>query len=288
MPELNITPRTGFRRDSAREILLGPGAIILNYALPDERLLGATRGGCSFNPGVTFRDIEADKAYGQVRGLRVVEDIQPTITAQLLELGADNFHRAVPGMRIAETAGLQLVEGEEVGAGDDEQVVFELDNANVEYLRVFVDGDEVFDFIVRTPDHEDNSGTVDEIVFDEAPATADAITATYVHDDLDGTPKTHSRLRFAHIDDSDYLQNVALVGTALGYDEPFIGIIKNAVGQGGIELSLENRNEGVIEVTFAGMFTGAQLEQLTLGNTTLDAIAPFEMRWPLRTGAAAS
>ncbi len=133
-----------------------------------------------------------------VQGLRVVDDIVPTITANLMEWNGENFMRALPGL-------------------------------------------------VKVPE-----------------ATGD----------------THDVYRIGNVVGGNYVTNVAIVGTALGYGLPFIGLIYNAIGGGEIEISLENKGESVAAVTFTGTFLAADLEALTAGTTTLQEVAPFEIRFP--------
>lgn len=279
------SPLSGFRADSYKNIIVGPGAVVLNYGTVNERLLGATRGGNQFNPGITYRDIEADKAYGMVRGLRLIDDIQPQIVSNLLELSPENLKVAIPGLRtVAGTAGSAIVPAEVVGAGDNTETEFLLDQAavNVGTLRVYVGGvlqvrGTDYDFFkVGAVGHP--GGATDAIVFSAPPASSEVITASYSY--ASGTISDHEVLRIGEVIDSDYLENVAILGTALGYNEPFIGIIRNVLSNGGIEISLENKNEGVVEVTFTGMFTGQGLEDMVLGGADLEDVAPFEMRFP--------
>lgn len=54
--------------------------------------------------------------------------------------------------------------------------------------------------------------------------------------------------------DSDYIQNVALVGRVQGSEEPIIIIIWDALADGGLELATEDGDEGSIEVQFTAHF----------------------------------
>lgn len=70
------------------------------------------------------------------------------------------------------------------------------------------------------------------------------------------------------IDEEDYLKNVAFVGQTKDSREVII-ILKNALGDGSIELSLEDKDEVVPEVQFTGHFDLDDLES-----------EPWEIRWP--------
>lgn len=203
---------SGFRATSAENLILGPGLVYVNYGEVTERILGMTNGGNSFNPGITFRDIESDRQFMGVRGLRVIDEINPTITTNLMELDVANLKVIVPGLV-------------------------------------------------------------------EVPFTAEETSATT------GDPSltAYTRLRMGELADSHYFINVALAATHLGTGLPVICILKNAIANGEIEISLENKSEATTEVTFTGMFTPVGLEGLALGSAQLEDIAPFELRWPAGT-----
>src|SRR5690625_6177012 len=171
--------RSGFRADSYKKIVVGPGAVMLNYGLPGERLLGATRGGNTFNPGVTYRDIEADKAYGMVKGLRLIDDIQPQIVSNLLELGADNLKIAIPGLRTYAGSGTASVVAFYAGSGDGTEVEFGLGHPDVvpTTVRVYVNSVLVpaGDYVVRNPGDVGHSGGANaEIEFSTAVPNGEA------------------------------------------------------------------------------------------------------------------
>lgn len=89
--------RSGARADSGKYIWVDAGAVYLNYGLPGERLLGATRDGNSFTPGRTIREIPVDGALGPVKGFRRRERVAPQITCNLLELTVENLLHAIAG-----------------------------------------------------------------------------------------------------------------------------------------------------------------------------------------------
>ena len=71
------------------------------------------------------------------------------------------------------------------------------------------------------------------------------------------------------ISDNDYIDNVAIIGTLSGSDEPIICIVKNALADDGFELSMADRDDVVQAVTFSGHFDPSSLET-----------APYEIRYP--------
>lgn len=73
----------------------------------------------------------------------------------------------------------------------------------------------------------------------------------------------------AYVADSDYLENVALVGDLQGSSNPFICIIKNALADGNLEINTSDEDEASIELQFTAHFDPSAI-------TT----SPWEIRIP--------
>ena len=73
---------------------------------------------------------------------------------------------------------------------------------------------------------------------------------------------------------SDYVDNIALVGTMSGTDTPIILIVKNAIADNEITLDTSDRDETTLEVVFTGHFDPDDLDD-----------EPWEIRYP--NGSAA-
>lgn len=87
----------------------------------------------------------------------------------------------------------------------------------------------------------------------------------------DETAATHdliTRNRQLNID-TDYIQNIALVGKVKGTDQPAVFIIENGLQDENIELGTEDREEAVLEVTFTGHFDPETMDQ-----------EPWRILWP--------
>jgi len=67
--------------------------------------LGGTRGGNSFNPNRTIRQMPVDGAIGPVKGFNRRQSSAPVLTVNLLEITPENLERALAGANVA-TAGL--------------------------------------------------------------------------------------------------------------------------------------------------------------------------------------
>lgn len=63
-----------------------------------------------------------------------------------------------------------------------------------------------------------------------------------------------------YLEDSDYIDNIAVVGTLSGTDEPVIIILDNAISTSGLELSTEDNGEAVIEQTYEAHSSAEQLD----------------------------
>ena len=92
-----MTVKTGISSNTPDRIIIDAGAVYLNYGLGSERLLGATRGGNEFNLNRTSRNIEIDGLKGAVKGLKRIVEVNPQITANLLELSVENLIAAIGG-----------------------------------------------------------------------------------------------------------------------------------------------------------------------------------------------
>ncbi|MBA7569923.1 hypothetical protein ES708_11665 [subsurface metagenome] len=137
----------GVSETSANKILIDAGAIYFGFKDADNpgTLLGATRGGNSFELARTIRRMEADGAKGPVKGLRRIEEVAATIKANMLELTAENLRRAIAGAIY--TAGVTTITAEANGVGDAEpdplklfQLGMLLDDCEAAWDEVSIDG----------------------------------------------------------------------------------------------------------------------------------------------------
>lgn len=66
------------------------------------------------------------------------------------------------------------------------------------------------------------------------------------------------------IEDSDYLDNIALVATLTGSDKPVIFILDNALCTSGLELSTKDDAEATVKLVFEAHANAEQLQDRTL------------------------
>jgi len=134
--------KSGLNADTPGRIFVDAGAVYLNYGLPGERLLGATRGGNEFNLNREIRDIEVDGVRGSVKGLRRRTICRPQITCNLIELSLDNLLKAIAGANSAETKATAVVGAEYLGVGSAAIDEFTVDHYPVvaKSEKVYIDG----------------------------------------------------------------------------------------------------------------------------------------------------
>lgn len=71
------------------------------------------------------------------------------------------------------------------------------------------------------------------------------------------------------IEDNDYIENIAWIGTISGSNEPVIIIVKNALSTDGLKLATKDNNQATVATTFYGHYTQDDLET-----------PPFEILYP--------
>ncbi|MCL1949756.1 MAG: hypothetical protein FWF59_08495 [Turicibacter sp.] len=71
------------------------------------------------------------------------------------------------------------------------------------------------------------------------------------------------------IEDSDYLQNIAYVGSVAGSDRPIIVILHNAICTSGLELENTDGEKGTVEMVFEGRVDAENVENQALPVTIL-------------------
>jgi len=125
-----MTVKTGITSSTPDKIIIDAGAVYLDYGLSTQTLLGATRGGNEFNLNRVTKNIEADGLKGAVKGMKRVTEVNPQITANLLELSVKNLIAAIAGANQSDRASIN-VEHVGVGAAAGATKKFSLDQDNV-------------------------------------------------------------------------------------------------------------------------------------------------------------
>ena len=171
----------GVSSASVQNFVIDAGAVYVNLGEPEERLLGATRGGNSFEIEHDIKLVEIDGVRGPSMGARRVVESNARIVANLLEITTENLLLAIAG--------------------------------------------------ADATDYTDTS-------IEPAPLEP-----------------THDMIRRTrNISDIDFIKNIAIVGRVSGSEENIICMVYNALSDEGFSLGLEDREEGVLEVTFTAHY----------------------------------
>ena len=94
-----------FSSEIVNNIILDAGAIYLNTKFENDEFvsgtpLGATQGGSELILESEIRDIPVDGAKGSVKGMNVLESVNPKLKVNLLEITAQNLAMAIAGSNL--------------------------------------------------------------------------------------------------------------------------------------------------------------------------------------------
>lgn len=91
-----------------------------------------------------------------------------------------------------------------------------------------------------------------------------------------GTPSGYNKITANNeIKLTDYLSNITWIGKLSGSDTPVIIVVKNALCTNGLSLTMADKAEGVIALTFTGHYDPSELDS-----------PPFEIYYPEVGGGA--
>jgi len=242
--------KSGVTTDSADRLLIDAGAIYINYKDADSpgTLLGATRGGNVVEINRTIRDMQPDGSRGKVKGFRRIESVDAKITARMLELTAEGLKRALAGAGY--TSGTTEVEDEAVGTGNGTLKTFALDHGKVveQSESVTVGGAAKVRGTDYTVDYDNGV-----LQFFVAPVNLSAIVCTYDYVSDDAV------IEGGEVSDEVYLDNVAILGTITGMDNPVIVRLNNVLCDAGFSLSMSPKDEVVMECVFSAHYSYTDL-----------------------------
>ena len=96
--------RHGITTQTSRRLVLDAGVLVVNYGLPTERKLGATRGGSTWSLKRTVRKIPVDGARGPIKGMVRIESVEPSLEINVLELTKQNIRSFIAGSQVDEVS----------------------------------------------------------------------------------------------------------------------------------------------------------------------------------------
>ncbi len=177
--------KSGYTSSTSKHYVLDAGAIYRNLKYDgtdwNGTLLGATAEGSTLTIEQTYRQIEVDGVKVNVKGGKVLETAMASLEANVKELTAENYRRAI-------------------------------------------------------------NGTIREALPEEAPA---------------GYKVIESKM---HVEDTDFDDNIAYVGTLSGTKEPVIIILDNTFVTSPLEQENADKAEAVIAMTFEAHASDEQIE----------------------------
>src|SRR5690625_3061194 len=103
---------SGYTAKTAENLLLDAGAFFIDFdieeddfesAVTEGKLLGATRGGGSFEATPEIRSIEVDGVHGKAKGLQVIDEWEIKMNANVLEVTLDGLASALTSSEIDNT-----------------------------------------------------------------------------------------------------------------------------------------------------------------------------------------
>ncbi len=240
----------GVTSSSPGRILIDAGAVYLYFYDVNSpgTLLGATKGGNSFDLNRTVRRIDPDGARGPIRGFRRIEDVVVAIKANLLEMTAENIRRSVCGA--AYLSGTSTITTEAVGTGNGTTKIFSLAHGTLASRSETV-------YLAAVAKTRMTDYTMDyingQIQFFTAPGNGVAITCTYTY------ASSSAVVIGSEVDDTDFLDSVAIIGTISGMTNPIIIKITNALCDMNFTMPMNPKDETVIPVTFTAHYLNTDL-----------------------------
>ena len=141
----------GVSSNTPERYVFGAGVVYTGYtsvASPGT-LLGASKGGAVLEINRTIRDIRPDGAKGPVKGFRRIEEVEVTLTVELLEITEANLLKALAGS----SATSHVITGAEIDDADFADIGFVVDHSGftmtsaplaVKLSNCIVDGPVVF------------------------------------------------------------------------------------------------------------------------------------------------
>lgn len=104
----------------------------------------------------------------------------------------------------------------------------------------------------------------------EISAEAIALALASSKNEAAGTPTGYNKITANNeIKLTDYLSNITWIGKLSGSDTPVIIVVKNALCTNGLSLTMADKAEGVIALTFTGHYDPSELDS-----------PPFEIYYP--------
>ena len=224
-------------------------------------VLGATRDGGEFDPGVEYFYPPIDGVPGKLEGSGILTKCEPKLTVNLAEATLANIQRAMGGVTTTGAGAITEIKLDVIGIGTVGGLAFFTAHADlVESPTIAVEPAAGGVAVVKTRGvHYTEVLATGVITFTAGniPAENDRILAAYKYDA--GGPADYDLMVPRSPVAGDHISNLAMVvpisGSAI--DAGMVIVLRSALSNGGWKLATKDSETGVLQVTFEGYFKGA-------------------------------
>jgi hypothetical protein len=257
--------QTGISTAAVQKYLRGPGKVYKNFTsiVSPGALLGETKGGSEFDPGLEYHDTEPDGAMGLLKAHRFVAKCIPSLTVNLLEHTTTNWLGYIPGANSADETPTKQVEYLGVGTTVQGGVALvgtdKVDFSTLEIWHGTVSG--ATSKCTITTDYTVATGTgvvtAKTVAQGGSIADTDEVTATYEYDTT-ATGDAYTIVTAGQIAAADHWTNVALVCelSNQSYTNPYcVFVLKNVLAEPSpVSVPAGALEEAIIKCKFKGFF----------------------------------
>lgn len=278
---MTVAIQTGITTNSHQRMVVGAGKVLVDFVDGvgggSERALGFTKGGNVFEVTPEYLDVDADGAYGKVKGLDIIIGCAAKLTVNLAEvLTTQNLLLMMGGLQSADktwtfVTGEYLGTGLELVAGITPAGGVNIDNDTVKVYYTHAGG-AIPHLAVLGTDYNLNVTTrVITEIGAGAIVDTDEVTVAYSYDSS-ASVDAFDVLTLNHVDDSDF-HDWALVGrpTSSTLAKPCYFVIRDGLANGGMSINLQKKQNLVAALTIEAHWDRTNLDL---------SDAPFEIWVP--------
>jgi len=242
--------------ETCDHLLLDAGVVYVDYGGAGERIIGATEGGNTYEVTQEVREIPLDGKFGdKYKKLKRIISRDATMTVNLKEMTADNLKIVMLGSTDSGSVAGNII-GDYLGVGSTETTGYK----NFTATKVPISGTVKLSkngikqtwtegtHFVLTTESTSNIRVKESLI-----TSTGSISASYSY--LTTSTATHYDLiAKGEIADAEY-QNITLVAPISGSTELVQCYLDNALAEGPISLSLNDKEEATIPITFHAHWT---------------------------------
>ncbi len=112
-----------FKKKQLENIQIDYATIYANYGESNQRLLGPTKGGGSFEATAEIRDIEFDGSRGKTKGMQYIDSIEAVLKVVSLAITDEDLELAMPFLKKSTEDGnnTYICDGDSIGIVENEK-----------------------------------------------------------------------------------------------------------------------------------------------------------------------